>query len=49
MSPSIFRVGFVYANADADADHLVVDGFERLIGSHVAVADTDCDSIVDGL
>ena len=49
VSPSIFPgVGFVYANADADADFLV-DGFERLIGSNVAVADTDCDNVADGL
>ncbi|HEV8238859.1 MAG TPA: PKD domain-containing protein [Thermoanaerobaculia bacterium] len=40
-------IGYVYPNTDADNDQLI-DGFERLIGTSAAVADTDCDGTSDG-
>lgn len=40
-------LGYVYANADADADQLI-DGFEGLLGTNPAVADSDCDGAGDG-
>jgi len=39
--------GFVYLNTDADNDWLI-DGWERLLGTNAAVADTDCDGLSDG-
>ncbi len=39
--------GFVYPNSDADAD-LLIDGWERLLGTNAAIADTDCDGLSDG-
>lgn len=39
--------GFVYLNADADQD-LLIDGWELLLGTRPAVADSDCDGLSDG-
>lgn len=40
-------IGYVYENVDADGD-AVIDGFEGLLGTHPAVADTDGDGANDG-
>lgn len=40
-------IGYVYPNVDSDADS-VVNGFEGLIGTNPAQADSDCDGISDG-
>ena len=40
-------VGFVYLNSDNDSD-LLVDGWERLLGTNAANPDTDCDGLSDG-
>ena len=46
--PSLNDVlGYVYLNQDADGDGLI-DGFEALIGTNPAVADTDGDGTGDG-
>ncbi len=44
FAPSI---GYVYPNTDNDNDNLIT-GFEGLIGTNPAVADTDCDGTSDG-
>ena len=40
-------VGFVDLNGDFDHDELI-DGWERLLGTNPAIADTDCDGLSDG-
>jgi hypothetical protein len=40
-------LGYVYPNADSDGDTLI-DGFERLTGTNIALADSDCDGASDG-
>ncbi len=46
--PQVFAgVGFVYANVDSDQD-LLIDGWERLLGTNPANPDTDCDGLSDG-
>lgn len=46
---SIFPgVGFVYPNVDSDND-LLIDGWERVLGTNPQVNDTDCDGIGDGV
>jgi subtilisin family serine protease len=40
-------IGYVYPNVDGDGDDLI-DGFELLLGTDPANADTDCDGVSDG-
>jgi serine protease len=40
-------IGYVYPNVDSDGDN-VVNGFEGLLGTDPAKADTDCDGLSDG-
>jgi hypothetical protein len=40
-------IGYVYPNVDIDGDDLI-DGFELLLGTDPANADTDCDGVDDG-
>jgi subtilisin family serine protease len=40
-------IGYVYPNVDSDFDTLI-DGFERLAGTNIALADSDCDGASDG-
>ncbi len=40
-------IGYVYPTVDTDGDNLI-DGFEGLIGTDAAEADTDCDGASDG-
>ena len=40
-------IGYAYPNDDGDGDELI-DGFELLIGTDPANADTDCDGVSDG-
>lgn len=40
-------LGYVYPNTDTDGDTLI-DGFERLAGTNLSVADSDCDGVSDG-
>ena len=47
VSQTFAGVGFVYDNVDADAD-LLIDGWERLLGTNAASPDTDCDGLTDG-
>ena len=39
--------GFAYLNTDADSD-LLIDGWERLLGTNPTNVDTDCDGLTDG-
>lgn len=41
-------IGYVYENVDSDGDWLI-DGFENLIGTDPATADSDCDGAHDGV
>lgn len=48
-SASIFPgVGFVYPNVDTDND-LLIDGWERILGTNPQNIDSDCDGILDGV
>jgi len=40
-------IGYVYPNTDNDNDNLIT-GFEGLLGTNTAKADTDCDGMSDG-
>ena len=40
-------LGYVYPNVDSDGDNLI-DGFEGLLGTNPALADSDCDGLSDG-
>jgi hypothetical protein len=40
-------IGYAYPNVDSDGDDLI-DGFELLLGTDPANADTDCDGVNDG-
>jgi hypothetical protein len=41
-------LGYVYPNVDGDGDGLI-DGFEGLVGTNPALADTDLDGLSDGV